>query len=230
MSAVLYASLLPRLSWETLSKSHGSSSLSPAGALALVTYLVVFQRDHPLCGDLSDPSRPASARLTFFVTCLFSFVFFSCYSGLLTATMIGAESELSVESMLDLEASDLSLHLWEDSSTFDSFKDAPPESPRGKVYKAKVEGKLDEVFINSNEEIHAKLVKQVLFIPAASTRSISPPPTRLQTLRAYTWPGIPYWPGTPTCTPSETFETLPPRRCPSASRRTPSTGRPSTTN
>ncbi len=158
MSAVLYASLLPRLSWETLSKSHGSSSLSPAGALALVTYLVVFQRDHPLCGDLSDPSRPASARLTFFVACLFSFVFFSCYSGLLTATMIGAESELSVESMLDLEASDLSLHLWEDSSTFDSFKDAPPESPRGKVYKAKVEGKLEQVFINSNEEIHAKLV------------------------------------------------------------------------
>ncbi len=121
-------------------------------SLSLVVYMVLFQRDYPF-----EPNPNNSSRLSFFITCLFGYVFFAGYAALLTATMIGSNSELQIETLEDLAASDVHLYLWEDSSTYDSFQLADPSSARGLVYRTKIEGKLEDVFISSNDEIHQKL-------------------------------------------------------------------------
>ncbi len=139
---------------------HGDVSLSRS--LVLVVYQVFFQRDYSPVDQSAETS--GASRLSYFVVCLFSFTVFASYSALLTATMIGSDAEIGMESMEELALSDLHLFLWEDSSTYMSLQLAPPGSPRQAVYRAKVEGKLDSVFIGSNEEIHRKL--------AANPRSV----------------------------------------------------------
>ncbi len=140
------------------------SPLSVPSSIALVASLLIFQRDFQIGrggrgGRGGGGSPAAAARAALLTTCLFSLAVFAAYSALLTATMIGRQSELDLATWDDVAGDpDVRLIVWEDTVISMSLEMAPPDSPLGRVHRRKIAGRPEEeVFVGSNEEVHERL-------------------------------------------------------------------------
>ncbi len=147
---VLFALLCGAILSPSVGKQWSGTPFSIQG-LVIVSHLLIFQRGY------SATLETKSGNFSYFIACLFSFIIFASYSGLLTATMIGKHAEVDLVTMDNVADSDSSLYIWEDAFTFMKFQAASPKNPWGKVYKRKIKEKENIVFVRSYKEIYEKL-------------------------------------------------------------------------
>ncbi len=113
--------------------------------------LLILQKDTPF-------NEPAvSTRAAFFTANIFGLFVFSCYTALLTSTMMYQTQEVKIHDFEELleHRDELTLGIWTDTYPYELLKNAAKDSPTGRVFRKMVQQDPEALF-NSKAEAMEK--------------------------------------------------------------------------
>ena len=121
-------SWLPVLSVDRIHGDKDPERFGLSNALALVL-IALFQRDYPI------EKRACSTKVLFFTVCAFAYLVFSCYTAILTSTMISKPTEVMLSSLTELVDGGYSIVVWKNTATHALFRDSPPGTEYNYVWE-----------------------------------------------------------------------------------------------